>query len=253
MNPNSKVLAVVGGVAITEADIDGAILGMGQRGQQYNNPQGRKMLLEQLIHKQLILMDARKNLMEHEADFKQQLEHIKTELLANYYMEKLMRQVRVTDSELQAYFDGHPEEFQGEESVSASHILVDSEDKALALLEQIRSGDVTFEDAARANSSCPSGQNGGALGQFGHGQMVPEFDEACFAMEVGEIKGPVQTQFGYHLIRLDEKHPAEPVSFQEAKPALEQKLLSEAQQKAYQSKMNQLKILYPVDQMGILS
>ncbi len=253
MNGNSKVLAVVGGRPITEEDIDRAILGMGQRGQQYNNPQGRKMLLEQLIHKELILMDARKNLMEHEADFKQQLEHIKTELLANYYMEKLMRQVRVSESELQAYYDEHPEEFQGEENVSASHILVDSEEKAKELLELIKAGDVTFEEAAKEHSSCPSGQNGGNLGQFGHGQMVPEFDEACFSMEPGQVAGPVKTQFGFHLIRLDEKFPAQPVSFAEAKAALEQKLLTEAQQKAYQSKMNQLKILYPVDQMGILS
>jgi len=250
---NGKVLAVVGGHPITEADVDRALMGMGQRGQQYNNPQGRQMLLEQLIHKELILMDARKNLMEHEADFRQQMEQMKTEMLANYYVEKLLRQVRVNDSDLQTYYDEHPEEFQGEESVSASHILVDSEERAQELLDQIKAGDITFEEAAKSFSSCPSGQNGGSLGQFGHGQMVPEFDEACFSMEAGQLAGPVKTQFGYHLIRLDEKHPAEPVSFAEAKPMLEQKLMAEAQQKAYQSKMNQLKILYPVDQMGILS
>ena len=253
MNGNGKVLAVVGGRPITDADVDRALMGMGQRGQQYNNPQGRQMLLEQLIHKELILMDARKNLMEHEADFRQQLEQVKTELLANYYVEKLLRQVRVTEAELKAYYDEHPEEFQGEESVSASHILVDSEERAQELLAQIQAGETTFEDAAKNFSSCPSGQNGGSLGQFGHGQMVPEFDEACFFMEAGQVAGPVKTQFGYHLIRLDEKHPAQPITYAEAKATLEQKLMAEAQQKAYQSKMNQLKILYPVDQMGILS
>ncbi len=253
MNGNGKVLAVVGGRLITDADVDRALMGMGQRGQQYNNPQGRQMLLEQLIHKELILMDARKNLMEHEADFRQQLEQVKTELLANYYVEKLLRQVRVTEAELKAYYDEHPEEFQGEESVSASHILVDSEERAKELLAQIQAGETTFEDAAKNFSSCPSGQNGGSLGQFGHGQMVPEFDEACFSMEAGQVAGPVKTQFGYHLIRLDEKRPAQPITFAEAKATLEQKLMAEAQQKAYQSKMNQLKILYPVDQMGILS
>jgi len=252
MNGQSKVLAVVGGRAITDADVDRALMGLGQRAQQYNNPQGRQILLEQLINKELILMDAKKNLMEHEPEFKAELEKLKNELLANYYVEKALRQVKVNETEIRAYFDQHPEEFQGEETVSASHILVESEEKAQDLLNKIQSGEMKFEDAARGFSTCPSGQRGGDLGEFGHGQMVKEFDEACFAMEAGEVRGPVKTQFGFHLIRLDKKNPAKPVSFEEAKGLLQEKLLGEAQQKAYQSKMNQLRILYPVDHSGIL-
>jgi peptidyl-prolyl cis-trans isomerase C len=82
--------------------------------------------------------------------------------------------------------------------------------------------------------------------------MVPEFDKACFEMAEGEVRGPIQTQFGFHLIRLDKKNEAKPLTFDEVKHQLADKLLSEAQQKAYQSKMNQLRILYPVDLSGIL-
>jgi len=122
-----------------------------------------------------------------------------------------------------------------------------SEDKANELLTKINAGEVTFEDAARENSSCPSGAQGGSLGEFGRGQMVPEFDAACFEMEVGEVRGPVQTQFGYHLIRLDGKKAAEPMHFGDVREALVRQMTMEKQQAAYRSKINQLKILYPVE------
>ena len=135
----------------------------------------------------------------------------------------------------------------GQETVSASHILVDSEEKANELLAKITAGEISFEDAARENSSCPSGAQGGSLGEFGHGQMVPEFDSACFSMEVGEVRGPVQTQFGYHLIRLDGKKAAETLHFGDVREAITRQLTMEKQQAAYRSKINQLKILYPVE------
>ncbi len=252
MNAQSKVLAVVGTRTITEDDVMQTLMGLGQRAQQYNNPQGKKIILDQIINKELVLMDAKKNLYEHDPEFKKELETLKNELLANFYVEKFLREVKLAPDEAKKYFEAHPEEFAGEETVGASHILVETEEKANDVLAKINSGEMSFEDAAKAFSSCPSSQRGGDLGDFGHGQMVAEFDQACFAMQVGEISGPVKTQFGYHLIRLDRKNEAKPLSFDEARGELEQRLLSEAQQKAYQSKMNQLRILYPVDHSGIL-
>jgi peptidyl-prolyl cis-trans isomerase C len=84
---------------------------------------------------------------------------------------------------------------------SARHILVDSEDKATELKEQIAGG-ADFGDLAKAHSSCPSGARGGELGEFGRGAMVPEFDEVVFSAPVGEVQGPVKTQFGYHLLEV---------------------------------------------------
>lgn len=252
MNGQNKVLAVVGGRTITEEDVQRTLMNMGQRAQQYNSPQGRQMILDQIINKELVLMDAKKNLLEHDAEFKAELEKLKSELLANFYVEKFLRDVKVSPDEMKKYYDEHPEEFAGEETVKASHILVESEEKAQDLLNKIQSGEMTFEEAAKAFSSCPSGKAGGDLGEFGHGQMVAEFDQACFTMEVGAVAGPVKTQFGYHLIRLDAKNPPKAISFEEARGTLEQMLLNQAQQKAYQSKMNQLRILYPVDHSGIL-
>jgi len=90
-------------------------------------------------------------------------------------------------------------------TASARHILVDSEAKCNELKEQINSGEISFEQAAKENSTCPSGANGGELGTFSQGQMVPEFDKVVFNDEVGVVHGPVKTQFGYHLLEVTER------------------------------------------------
>lgn len=244
---NSRPLAVVGTTAITEADVTEAILAMGPRAASYNNPQGRAAILDQLIEQALFLTDARKNMLEYDPAFKQQLARVKDDLLVQFAIAKAIERVNVTEEEIKAYFDENPDQFAAQELVTASHILVDSEEEAAQLLAQIREGAISFEDAARAHSSCPSSQNGGSLGEFGRGQMVKEFDDACFSMEVGELRGPIQTQFGWHVIRLDGKREGEPMKLADVRDAIREHLLNEKRRKAYQSKVNQLKIMYPVN------
>lgn len=244
---NSKVLATVNGVAIRESDVEAMVAALMQHGQNVNNEQGRKMVLEQLISKKLLLLDAQKNLFEYDPEFKKELEMVKNDLLVNFVMKKTMEKVNVTDAEVKEYYEKNKESLVEGEKVGASHILVDSEEKANELLVKINNKEISFEDAARAESSCPSSETGGNLGEFTRGQMVPEFDEACFSMSVGEIKGPVKTQFGYHLIKLNSKAEAKPMEFDAIKDQLKGSLLQEKQQDAYKSKLNQLQILYPVD------
>ena len=86
--------------------------------------------------------------------------------------------------------------------VRASHILVNSQDQALRLKKEIEEGKITFEDAAKKYSTCPSGQYGGDLGYFGRNQMVKEFENAAFTLPLGKVSDPVRTQFGYHLIKV---------------------------------------------------
>lgn len=246
-NNNLKPLAVVNSKAIYESDIDEMIAQMGQRGAAYQSEQGRAMILEQLIAQRLFLADAMRNLYEREPEFKAQMARVKEQMLVQYSINKAVGGIKVTDADAQKFYDENPVQFAGQPTVSASHILVDSEEKASEILAQINAGEISFEDAAKAHSSCPSSEQGGSLGEFGHGQMVPEFDEACFSMEVGEVRGPVKTQFGFHLIRLDSKNDGETVAFDMVKEQIKDHLLAEKQQKAYQSRVNQLKILYPVE------
>ena len=246
MNEN-KILATVQGTPITEAQVEATIAALGQRGQGYNSPQGKEMILEQLINKKLLVLDAEKNLYEYDPEFKAELAQIKEEMLANFAVKKAVENVSVSDEEAKKEYDSNPDMFKTPETVSASHILVDSEDKAKEILAKIEAKEISFEDAAKENSSCPSGQNGGSLGEFGRGQMVPEFDEACFTMEIGELRGPIKTQFGFHLILLTAKNEAKTMSFEEVKEGLKQQMKGKKQQEAYESKINQLKILYQVD------
>ncbi len=244
----NKILASVGGMTITENDVNEFLANLGPRGQSYNNPEGRKVVLSQLVANKLLLLDARRNLYEAEPEFKSQLASMRDNLLISYATEKAISTAKVSDGEAEEYYNANKERFLSDESVNASHILVDSEEKALEILARIKSGEISFEQAAMENSSCPSKANGGSLGDFGRGQMVPEFDAAVFSMEVGEITdAPVQTQFGYHLIKLNAKNEASEIPFSEIAPEIKDALLQEKRRMAYESKINQLKILYPVD------
>ncbi len=89
-------------------------------------------------------------------------------------------------------------------TASARHILVDTEDQCLDLKKQIEDG-ASFADVAAKHPNCPSGRNGGDLGNFRQGQMVPEFDRVVFNDEVGVVHGPVKTQFGYHLLEIQSR------------------------------------------------
>lgn len=248
----SKVLATVGGMPITEDDVNEFLMNLGQRGQMYNNPEGRKEILKQLVANKLMLLDAKRNLFEVEPEFKAQMAKVKDELLASYAANKVLRAVSVTEKDAKDYYEQNKDKFIGEETVNASHILVDSEELAAELIAKISAGELSFEDAAAAHSSCPSKAQGGNLGDFGRGQMVPEFDTAVFEMNVGEISAtPVKTQFGYHVIKLNSKKDAATMPYEQIAEDIKRALTAEKQRAAFDSKVNQLKILYPVDMMTI--
>lgn len=243
----NKILATVAGNPITENDVNEIILSMGQNAKAYDSPRGREAILEQLINKKLLLLDAQRNLFERESAFKEQLAKLKEELMSNYCIEKITSSVKVTDADAKAFFEEHRSDLVADESIGASHILVENEDDCKRILNDIKDGKITFEDAAVKYSTCPSKEAGGNLGEFTRGQMVPEFENAAFEMEIGEIKGPVKTQFGYHIIKLNERHESAEMKYEDIEEQIKEQLLREKQQKAYQSKIAQLKIMYMVD------
>lgn len=244
----NKILAKVGALTVTEKEVDDFLAELGARAQGYNNPEGRKVILQEIINSKLLLLDARHNLLETEPEFKAELAKLRENLLINYAGNKVISAVKVNDEDVKKYYDENLDKFKQGETVNADHILVDSEEKALEILAKIENGEISFGDAAREYSSCPSGQRGGNLGDFGRGQMVPEFDSAVFELEVDEItKAPVKTQFGYHLIKLNSKSEASVMPFEQIAAQLGEMVLNEKRREAYERKINQLKILYPVE------
>lgn len=109
----------------------------------------------------------------------------------------------LTEDALQAAYQEAYASAEPEQEFSAAHILVETEEKAAELKAEIDQG-ADFAELARAHSTGPSGPNGGDLGWFGKGMMVPEFEEAVLALQPGDVSGPVQTQFGWHLVKLNE-------------------------------------------------
>lgn len=243
----ARILATVAGEAITEVDVEEMLASLGQNAAAYDNPKGRAVILEQLINRKLILLDAKRNLFERDAEFKEELARVKDELLYNYAIQKAVAGTKVTDDEVKTFYEEHREDLVSGERIDVSHILVEDEDRCADIKRQIEEGSVSFEDAASKYSSCPSRESGGSLGEAVRGQFVPEFENAAFAAEPGVIVGPVKTQFGYHLIRVNSKSPAENMKFEDVKDNLRMSIMQDKQQKAYQSKVRQLMIMYPVD------
>ncbi len=198
-------------------------------------------------------------------DFGQIKEQIRKGMKYEMLMEKeLGNQINVTDAEVKTYYDQNAKKFQRPETVNASHIListksddnsVDTEtfkkqarEKIDTLLKEVKSGK-DFAELAKEHSSCPSSARGGNLGDFGKGQMVPAFEQAAFALAAGQVSDIVETNFGYHIIKVNSKNAAKTDSFDEAKEKIKEALKRQKQSQLAQSYIQQLrdeaKIVYP--------
>ncbi len=243
----NQVLATVGGKVLTEADVEKVLKSLDpQRAMQFSSEEGKKKLIEELVCQELFYLDAKKNQLDQEDGFLKEVEVLKENLLKQYAINLLMKDIHISQEEARTYYDEHPEQFVDPASVRASHILVEDEAKAEAVLKEIGEG-VSFEEAAQKYSKCPSNAKGGDLGFFTRGKMVPEFEEAAFAMATGEISQPVKTQFGSHIIKVVEKKEAATTPFDDIEAQLTQHLLSLKQQKAYYDRVDQLKSLYQAE------
>ncbi len=157
-----------------------------------------------------------------------------------------------TDDACKAFYDENQQYFQTPEQVKASHILLSAEENATdeakaglkkelaEIRKKIESGELTFADAAKAHSSCPSAAQGGDLSWFGRGQMVKPFEESAFGMKKGDMSQIVETQFGYHLIQLDDKRAEGTTPLEEVKPQIVAHLKNQAMQENVQSYVESL-------------
>lgn len=166
-------------------------------------------------------------------------EYARKELYINNLIEtQIASKVSVTEAEEKKFYDENPDKFKLPESVRASHILIGvdakstdadklkAKEKAETVLKKVKGGE-DFATAAKENSTCPSSTQGGDLGFFTKGQMVPAFENAAFSLQPGELSDVVETQFGYHIIKVVEKQPARTVSFDEAKQKIQDFLKSQ--------------------------
>ena len=179
--------------------------------------------------------------MDETDEFKEIMEGARRDILAQLSMRDMLKDITVTEEEQKAFYEENKAQFGKGATVSAKHILTDSEEKCQTILKNIEAGEKTFEDAAREFSTCPSGAKGGDLGEFGKGQMVKEFEDAAFAANIGEVVGPVKTQFGYHLIKVEKKNEACEAPFEEVKVKVMNEVAQKKREQVYSEKMTKLK------------
>jgi peptidyl-prolyl cis-trans isomerase C len=242
----NKVLAVVDGRDITQNDLYELLQNIGQNAGNFQSEEGQKQLINELIMQELLYSDALANNYNQDKDFMDAVEHMKKTLLKQYALNKLLNSVEASAEELTTYFESHKSQFKKPETAIASHILVATKDEALSVLAEINSG-LDFKEAAAKYSSCPSKAEGGNLGEFTRGRMVPEFDKAVFAMKAGEISEPVPTQFGYHLILLESLSEESVPMLEEVAPQVKEQCLLAKRQALYLSKQDSLQKLYAVE------
>ena len=241
----NKILATVDGLTITEADVDAFIGNLPKEQQMFaSNPQFREQALEQIITVHLYAKMAEEEKLEETEMFKKLIASARKDILAQLAMNKVLGDLTISDEEAKKFYEENQQFFQKGESVSAKHILVKEEEQANALLAAITSGEKTFEAAAMESSTCPSGAQGGDLGEFSKGQMVPEFEEAAFTAEIGKVVGPVKTQFGFHLIKVEKKNEAAVADFTEVEGSIKANLLQQKQVEVYTQKAAELREKY---------
>ena len=242
----NKILATIGDVNITEKDLDYMKKNMDKRVlSQFSGERGEYYLLQELINQKLMAIDAKDSDLLDNEEFKYEFESMKDNFISQYVIKTVLNSVTVSEEEVREFFETNKNAFGENESVSASHILVGDLSKAENLYEKIQNGE-DFATLAKENSTCPSSANGGDLGYFGRGQMVKEFEDMAFSLEVGAVSKPVKTQFGYHLILLNDKKSDKAKNFEDIKDELKESLFAKKQQDAYVEKINSLRDKYGV-------
>lgn len=225
----NEVVARVNGMEVTRDDVVAAIQGLPDEYQQLPVETLWEPMLNQVIDRKLVVATARAEGIEDSADYKSQMERIGEQVLQQLYMQKIVES-GISDADLQAAYEDWEANYiasgEGEE-IHARHILVVSQEEAAALIERLEAGE-DFAALAQEASTGPSGPSGGDLGWFRHDDMVPEFADAAFALQAGEISPPVQSPFGWHVIKVEERRSAPVPGFEEMTPTLESQLAEQA-------------------------
>jgi peptidyl-prolyl cis-trans isomerase C len=239
----NKVVATVNGNEITQGDIALAVEDFSAQLQQVPPQQRLQAMTDSLIDIELLAAAAREEGLEDSDYFKDRMEFLRARALRTAYLvEKVANSI--TEEEVRAVYQEAVKEFQPQDEVNARHILVKSKEEAEEIITQLNDG-ADFAELAREKSTGPTGPRGGDLGWFGKGRMVPTFDEAVFKLEPGQItEEPVETRFGWHVIKLEEMRQSQPPAFETVEADVRQELLQKKFEETIQALRDQADIQY---------
>ncbi len=243
----ADVVARVGETEITQENVNQVIAQLPpQQAAFFQTPAGQEKVVEELVNRELLFLWGEAEKVDTQEGFAEDLARLRSDLIRDYAVRTIIADVSATDEEVKAFYEENQDKFTTPAKIRARHILVETEDEAKKILEEIRGGK-SFEDAAKEYSTCPSKEDGGNLGLFAKGQMVPEFEDAAFALEVGTMSDPVKTQFGWHIIKLEEKQPSSVMPLEKVAGEIKTMLTQKKQQEAFFAKLEELHKQYPVE------
>ncbi|WEX89358.1 peptidylprolyl isomerase [Sinorhizobium garamanticum] len=215
------VIATVGGQEVHQSELNLALSGLDPQLQQMPEEQKRAAALSAVIDVKLLAKNAEKEGLQDDAVFKQRIAYLTERELHNAFFKKHVVDA-VTKEDVKARYDKEIAAIPAQEEIKARHILVKTEDEAKAVIKELEAGK-SFVELAKAKSSDPNKDDGGDLGYFAKGRMVPEFEVAAFALEKGSYtKTPVKTQFGFHVILVEDKRPQAPPTLEQVEPQVRQ-------------------------------
>jgi len=225
----NEVVARVNGAEITRDDVAAAIQELPPEYRQMPVEALWEPMLNQLIERKLIVAAAKAEGIDQSEAYREQMASLSEQVLQQLYMQSEVDGA-VDEAEVEAAYEGWAADYAASgagEEVRARHILVGTEEEAQALVARLEAGE-DFAELAMETSTGPSGPEGGDLGWFRRGDMVPEFEEAAFALQSGELSGPVQSPYGWHVIKLEERRTGAVPGFEEIAPQLRSDLAREA-------------------------
>jgi peptidyl-prolyl cis-trans isomerase C len=223
----NPVLAKVNGTEIRQSDLALAEEELGPSLAQMDPATKKDNVLSFLIDMKIVAKAAEDKKVENNEDFKKRLAFTRNRLL----MDSLLAtegKAATTDDAMKKVYEDASKQITGEQEVHARHILVETEDEAKAITEELKKG-ADFGELAKKKSKDPGASDGGDLGFFTKEQMVPEFSTVAFALEPGKISDPVKSQFGWHIIKVEEKRARKAPEFEQVKAQIETYVARKAQ------------------------
>jgi peptidyl-prolyl cis-trans isomerase C len=217
-------IAIVNGKAVPKARVEALMSQALRQGNQQRTPELEQQVRDEVVLREMFMQEAEKRGLAASPDYKAQMEFARQTILIRELFADYQKKNPVTDAEVQAEYDKFKSQSGGTE-YRARHILVEKEDEAKALIAQIKGG-AKFEDLAKKNSKDPgSGENGGDLDFAAPGAYVPEFSQAMVKLKKGELtETPVKSQFGWHIIKLEDTREAKFPPLEEVKGQIQQRI-----------------------------
>jgi len=209
--------------------------------EEYKLQLDKSMVLDQVISEKLLIQEAKNMGLEKDNDVLEQIKKMTEQILVQVLIEReILDKVDVNDEEVSEYYEENKVSFTEKEQIHLYNILLESEEEAQDILEQLKAGG-DFSEIAKEKSTGPSAAQGGDLGYLTKGTIIPEIEEVVFALEVEELSEVVKTDFGFHILKITEKKPETVKALEEVKEEIIQTLLPTKQKEAFDNLLEELK------------